>query len=77
VIVFCDRKPEEIGINEKVTHCPMPVPSGDWNFLLPLFAYIPASLLASYRAATIGEPFFRGGGSFAAMTLASNPVKIM
>lgn len=77
VIVFCDREPRELGITEEVTWCPMAVPPQESCFLVPLFAYIPASILASYRAATIGEPFFRGGTSLAHMTLGTNPVKIV
>lgn len=77
VIVFSDKTPEELGITEKVTYCPMAAPPAAYGFLLPLFAYIPASILASYRATTIGEPFFRGGGQFSLMTLGTNPVKII
>lgn len=77
VVVFCDVAPEKVGITQKVTHCPLPVPPEGQSFLLPLFAYIPAGLLASYRAATIGEPFFRGGGMFEGMSLGTNPVKIV
>jgi len=77
VIVFCDREPEAIGITEKVIYCPMAVPPAEYGFLLPLFAYLPSAILASYRATTIGEPFFRGGGSLGVMTLGTNPVKII
>lgn len=77
VIVFCDRAPEEIGITEKVTCCPMPIPPAEYGFLIPLFAYLPASILASYRATTIGEPFFRGGRRLDTMTLGTNPVRII
>lgn len=76
VIVFCDKKPEEIGITEKVVYCPMPLPSREYQFLLPLLSYIPASILASYRAKIIGEPFFRGDASFADGTLGTNPIMI-
>lgn len=77
VIVFSDKTPDELGITEPVTYCPIAVPPATFGFLLPLFAYIPASILASYRATTIGEPFFRGGGNFALMTLGTNPVRIL
>lgn len=77
VIVFCDRAPEEIGITEKVAYCPMPVPPAEYSFLIPLFAYLPASILASYRATTIGEPFFRGGWSMDEMTLGTNPIRVI
>lgn len=76
VIVFCDLTPDKVGITQQVTHCPLPVPPKGQSFLLPLFAYIPASLLAGYRATTIGEPFFRGG-VFEGMTLGTNPVRII
>lgn len=77
VIVFCDKQTEEIGITQPVRYCPMPVPAQEYGFLIPLFAYIPASILAGYRATTIGEPFFRGGGNMSLMTLRTNPVKIL
>lgn len=76
VIVFSDKEPRELGITEEVTWCPMAVPPREFGFLTPLFAYIPASILASYRATTIGEPFFRGGVGFPHMTLGNNPVKV-
>lgn len=77
VIVFCDKKPGEIGITEDVIYCPMPIPEKEYSFLIPLFAYIPASILASYRATTIGEPFFRGGAGMPYMTLGTNPIKVI
>lgn len=77
VIVFCDKNPEEIGITQKVTWCPIAVPDKEYRFLLPLFAYIPASILASYRSTTIGEPFFRGGESRIHSTIGTNPVRII
>lgn len=77
VIVFCDRKPEEVGITESVIYCPIAVPCKEFRFLLPLFAYIPASILASYRATTIGEPFFRGGGGRIHSTIGTNPIRVI
>lgn len=77
VIVFSDKEPEKIGITEKVIYCPMVVPAKEWGFLLPLFAYIPASILASYRATTLGEPFFRGGEPRKYSTLGTNPVQVI
>lgn len=77
VIVFCDKEPEEIGITEKVTYCPIAVPQEGFCFLIPLFAYIPASILASYRATTIGEPFFRGGGGRVHSTIGTNPIRVI
>lgn len=77
VIVFSDKEPAQLGITEEVTWCPMAVPPREFGFLTPLFAYIPASILASYRATTIGEPFFRGGETISNMTLGTNPVKIL
>lgn len=61
VLVFSDRKPEEIGITEKVDYCELPLPSKGWEFLAQIYAYLPGALLADYRHTTIGEPMFRGG----------------
>ncbi|MDR2505075.1 MAG: SIS domain-containing protein [Oscillospiraceae bacterium] len=77
VIVFSDKKPEELGINQRVIHCPLPVPPKEWSFLSPLLSYIPASLFASYRAAVTAEPYFRGGAFFPHMTLGNNPIKLI
>lgn len=77
VIVFSDKAPQELGITETVTWCPMAVAPEKFGFLNPLFTYIPASILASYRATTIGEPFFRGGGNFPHITLSTNPIMIV
>ena len=77
VIVFSDKAPEELGIKEKVRYCHMAVPDKEWAFLAPLYSYIPASILASYRATTIGEPFFRGGEPRKYSTLGTNPIKVI
>lgn len=77
VIVFCDKKLEEIGITQKVTHCPMAMPSREFSFLAPLFSCIPAAILAGYRATTIGEEFFRGGRALSGTTLVDNPIRIL
>lgn len=61
VLLFCDRRPEEIGVSGKVRYCPMPVPEQGYHFLLPLYAYLPGSIFAGFRHTTIGEPMFRGG----------------
>ncbi len=77
VIVFSDLEPVGMGITQQVTWCPMAVPEEEYSFLLPLFSYIPGSILASYRATLMGEPFFRGGGGMPYMTLGSNPIQVI
>ena len=76
-IVFSDLEPVSMGITQQVTWCPMAVPEKEYSFLLPLFAYIPGSILASYRATLMGEPFFRGGSGMPYMTLGSNPIQVI
>lgn len=76
-IVFSDRVPDELGINQEVSFCMLAVPIATERYLLPLFAYIPAAILASYRAAVIGEPYFRGGAFFPMMNLSGNPVRVI
>ncbi len=61
VLLFADKKPEELGITEQVDFCQLPAAAEGFPFLTPLYAYIPASILACYRATTIGEVMFRGG----------------
>lgn len=61
VLIFCDKKPEEIGISGEVRYCPMPVPEKEYDFLTPLYAYLPGAIFAGFRHTTIGEPMFRGG----------------
>ena len=61
VLVFSDKKPEEIGITQKVDYCEMPLPDNGWKFLEQIYAYLPGAMLADYRHTTIGEPMFRGG----------------
>ena len=77
VIVFSDLEPVGMGITQQVTWCPMAVPKKEYSYLLPLFAYIPGSILASYRATLMGEPFFRGGGGMPYMTLGTNPIRVI
>ena len=77
VIVFSDLEPVEMGITQQVTWCPMAVPKNEYSYLLPLFAYIPGVILASYRATLMGEPFFRGGGGMPYMTLGTNPIRVI
>lgn len=76
-IVFCDKQPSELGVTQEVGYCPLPRPPKGHRYLLPLFAYLPAALLAAYRAAVIGEPFFRGGKTVPFMTLSKNPVRVV
>ncbi len=64
VLLFCDKTPEEVGITEKVIYCHVPVPEKQWNFLAPIYAYLPGSIFAGFRHTTLGEPMFRGGMDF-------------
>ena len=64
VLVFSDKTPGELGITEKVDYLYVPVPEKEWHFLQPLYSYLPGSLFSAYRAAVLGEPFFRGGFDF-------------
>lgn len=64
VALYCDKTPEEIGVTEPVRYCHMPVPDKDYNFLAPIYAYLPGSIFAGFRHTTIGEPMFRGGMDF-------------
>jgi len=64
VLLFSDLAPAEIGITEPVRYCHVPVPEKEWNFLAPLYAYLPGALFAGFRHTTIGEPMFRGGMDF-------------
>lgn len=61
VMIFSDKTPEELGIEGDVLYCPMAAPEAEWNFLAPLYAYLPGSIFAGFRHTTIGEPMFRGG----------------
>ena len=61
MLVFSDKEPKELGITEEVDYCHMAVAPKKYSFLTPLYAYIPASILAGYRMTTMGEPMFRGG----------------
>lgn len=61
VLVFSDRKPEEMGITEPVRHCHVPMPDKEYHFLAQIYAYLPGAIFAGFRHTTIGEPMFRGG----------------
>lgn len=61
VLVFADKEPKELGITEEVDYCHMATAKGEFAFLTPLYAYLPASILAGFRMTTLGEPMFRGG----------------
>lgn len=61
VLLFSDKEPEEIGITEPVLFCQVAVPEKQWNFLAPIYSYLPGSIFAGFRHTTLGEPMFRGG----------------
>ena len=61
MLVFSDKNPEQLGITGNVEYCHMAVAGKEFGFLTPLYAFIPASILAGYRMTTMGEPMFRGG----------------
>jgi len=61
VILFSDREPKELDISEYVQYCHVPFPEEKWNFLAPLYVYLPGAIFAGFRHTTIGEPMFRGG----------------
>ncbi len=39
----------------------IPAPPEGWDFLLPLYDWLPGSLFAGFQHVVIGEPMFRGG----------------
>lgn len=61
VILFSDKRPEELGITEPVEYCYVPMPEKEWNFLASIYAYLPGAVFGGFRHTTIGEPMFRGG----------------
>ena len=64
VLLYCDKTPEEIGVTEEVRYCKVPMPPKEYNFLAPIYGYLPGSIFAGFRHTTIGEPMFRGGFDF-------------
>lgn len=64
VLLFSDKAPEELGITVPVRYCHVPVPQAQWNFLAPIYAYLPGAIFAGFRHTTLGEPMFRGGMDF-------------
>ena len=61
VVVMSDKSPAELGIGAEVGYIHMAMPPKEWNFLAPIYEYLPGSILAGFRHTTIGEPMFRGG----------------
>lgn len=68
VLLFSDRSPEELGIEGKVIYCHVPVPEKQWNFLAPIYSFLPGSIFGGFRHTTLGEPMFRGGFDMACFT---------
>lgn len=58
VFLICDKEPSEVGISAPVGFCRIPLPREDYRFLGLLYAYIPGTLLASYRAVQQGSAYF-------------------
>lgn len=80
VLLICDKTPEEAGVAVTVDHCRIAVPDPEYRFLLPLYAYIPGTLMAGYRSELIDEPYFRGEEMFFSaehMTINDNPIKVI
>lgn len=77
VLVISDVEPSTLGIGSPVRHCQMPAPDQETMFLLPLFAFLPGTLLAGHLAQLKNLPYFLGGVHFEHMTLGDNPVKIL
>ena len=61
VFVFSNLSLEELGITEDVSYCHTPMPEKEWNFLAPVYGYLPGAIFSGFRHTTIGEPMFRGG----------------
>ena len=61
VALFSDLSPEDLGIKGDIKFCYMPFPPKEWNFLAPIYAYLPGSIFGGFRHTTLGEPMFRGG----------------
>lgn len=62
VLLICDKAPQEIGITESVSFCPIPLPEKEFRFIGLLYAYLPGSLMASYQAALHGATYFFNSG---------------
>lgn len=80
VLVVADKPAAELGVTAPVMECILPVPDRQFRFLLPLYAFVPGSLVAGYHAALIEEPYFRGGGKFfgpSINTLGTNGIRVL
>lgn len=62
VLLVCDKAPEQIGITEAVNWCRIPLPDMDFRFVGLLYAYLPGSLMAGYRAAQKNAVYFANTG---------------
>lgn len=78
VLLFSDKSPEELGIEGSVRYCHVPVPEKEWNFLAPIYSYLPGCIFAGFRHTTIGEPMFRGGFDMAVFSSSySSPLVVV
>ena len=78
VLLFSDKSPEELGIEGNVIYCHVPVPEKEWNFLAPIYAYLPGCIFSGFRHTTIGEPMFRGGFDMAVFSSSySSPLDVV
>lgn len=78
VLLICDKELEQSGVS--VEYCSLPVPERNFRFLLPLYAYIPGTLMAGYRSEIMDEPYFRGDEILFKpenMTINNNAMKVI
>lgn len=78
ILLVSDKKPKEL--EEFIDFCRIPAPSSNFRFLLPLYAFVPGSLMASYHSELICEPYFRNDPTFFSsenMTINENAWKLI
>lgn len=61
VMLYSDKTPEELGIENVTFYSRTPMPCKEFNFLAPIYSYLPGAFFSGFRHTTIGEPMFRGG----------------
>lgn len=66
LLLVANGTKEDFGITADLTLCQVPTAPVGYEFLLPLLNYLPGAMLAGYLSALRKEPFFRGGGVWAA-----------
>lgn len=65
VLLITDSE-DDFDMKESTRICRLPCAPEGFDFLTPVMNYVPGALLASYYSALNEEPYFRGGGVFAA-----------